>query len=64
MTEKAAESLATALGGEVKRTTPQFRMDGVRLRLADGRVAMIDTYGGETFKSARVMNFSAVADVV
>ena len=55
MTEKAAVSLATALGCEVERTMPQSRMAGVRLMLADGRVAMIDTHGGETFKSAADM---------
>jgi hypothetical protein len=51
MTEQAAKSLATVLGGEVDLTMPQSRMPGVRLGLADGRVAMIDTHGGETFRS-------------
>ena len=52
MTAKMANALAGALGGEIEYTMPQSRMAGVRLTLADGRVAMIDVHGGETFKSA------------
>jgi hypothetical protein len=51
MTERKARELASALGGEVERIMPQSRMPGVRLKLADGRVSMIDEHGGETFKS-------------
>jgi hypothetical protein len=51
MTERKARELASALGGEVERIMPQSRMPGVRLKLADGRVSMLDEHGGETFKS-------------
>ena len=56
MTDQAAIALAMALGGEVDLTMPQSRMPGVRLELADGRVAMIDTHGGETFRSPEDMD--------
>jgi hypothetical protein len=56
MTETKAKALAEVLGGEVEWTMPQSRMAGVRLALPDGRLAMIDEHGGETFNSPADMN--------
>lgn len=52
MTSEKAESLAAVLGGEVVKAMPQSRSPGVRLTLADGRLALLDELGGATYKSA------------
>src|SRR4051812_48737364 len=56
MLEAKAETLATAIGGQVVTTMPQSRLPGVSVTLPDGRVAMIDENGGETFTNAAGMD--------
>jgi hypothetical protein len=51
MTVEKARSMASVLGGEVVGALPQSRAPGVRLALADGRVAMLDELGGATYRS-------------
>jgi hypothetical protein len=52
MTNEKAKMLASVLGGEVVAAMPQSRSPGVRLTLADGRVALLDELGGATYRGA------------
>jgi hypothetical protein len=56
MTNAKASSLASILGGEVFGTMPQSRSPGVRLALADGRVALLDELGGATYRTAAAVD--------
>src|SRR5262245_5893989 len=56
MTNEKATSLASVLGGEVVAAMPQSRSPGVRLALADGRVALLDELGGATYRSAAAVD--------
>jgi hypothetical protein len=56
MTDEKARSLASVLGGEVVSAMPQSRSPGVRLTLADGRVALLDELGGATYRSAEAVD--------
>ena len=52
MTSEKAVSLAAVLGGDVVKAMPQSRSPGVRVTLADGRIALLDELGGATYKNA------------
>lgn len=56
MTGEKARSLASVLGGDVVAAMPQSRSPGVRLALADGRVALLDELGGATYRNAAAVD--------
>jgi hypothetical protein len=56
MTDEKAKSLASILGGDVVSAMPPSRSPGVRLALADGRVALLDELAGATYKSAAAVD--------
>jgi hypothetical protein len=56
MTNEKARLLTSVLGGEVVAAMPQSRSPGVRLALADGRVALLDELGGATYRSAAAVD--------
>jgi hypothetical protein len=56
MKESKASILADALAGDFIRSLPWSSETGVRVKLADGRVAIIDENGGETFYSLAGMD--------
>ena len=56
MKESKAAILAEALGGDLVPALPRSCQPGVLVRLGDGRVAVIDELGGETFSSLSGMD--------
>jgi hypothetical protein len=56
MTGEKAKSLSLVLGGEAIAAMPQSRTPGVRVALADGRVALLDELGGATYRNAAAVD--------